>query len=170
MQVASIPDDHDIDDAQEQAPRGPEHHLAAAGKELFAQHGVPSLQIIQQLAQFAPERSDDANPRKRLADPAIDLLCVLADRTIDGPDAPREDQAHQHDAGNDRESGQRQPPVECEQHDDRYDQADEREGGRHDRHLQQSGRRIHVTGEARQDAARLHVPQLWQWQMQEPLK
>ena len=49
------------------------------------------------------------------------------------------------------------------------DQPDDRDRRRHDRHLQQSRRRLDVAGEARQDAARLHVPQLRQRQVQQPL-
>ena len=50
------------------------------------------------------------------------------------------------------------------------DQPNDRERRRHDRHLQQPGRRVDVAGEARQDAAGLHVPQLRQRQVQQPVE
>ena len=74
------------------------------------------------------------------------------------------------DAGNDRQRHQRQPPVERQQHDDGDDQPDQRDRRRDDRHLQQAGRRVDVAGEARQDAAGLHVPELRQRQVQQPIE
>ena len=65
---------------------------------------------------------------------------------------------------------QRQPPVQRQQHADGDEQPDERDGRRDDRHLQQAGRRVHVAGQARQDAAGLHVPQLRQRQVQQPVE
>ena len=43
-------------------------------------------------------------------------------------------------------------------------------GRRDDRALEQPGRRVDVAGEPREDAARLHVPQLRQRQMQQPVE
>ena len=53
---------------------------------------------------------------------------------------------------------------------DRDDQPDERHRWRHDCHLQEAGRRLDVAGESRQDAARLHVPQLGQRQVEQPVE
>ena len=50
------------------------------------------------------------------------------------------------------------------------DQPDDRDRRRDDRHLQQAGRRVDVAGETRQDAAGLHVPQLRQRQVQQPVE
>ena len=52
----------------------------------------------------------------------------------------------------------------------RDDQPDERDRRRHDRHLQEPGRGLDVAGEARQDAAGLHVPQLRQRQVEQPVE
>ena len=43
-------------------------------------------------------------------------------------------------------------------------------GRRHNRHLQQPRGRVHVAGQARQDAAGLHVPQFGQRQVQQPFE
>ena len=65
-------------------------------------------------------------------------------------------------------SASRQFSVNSNAHGD--EQADDRDGGRHDGHLQQPGRRVHVAGQAGQDAAGLHVPQLGQRQVQQPVE
>ena len=70
----------------EQAPRRPQHQLAAMREELFAQHRVPAAHVVEQLAHLAAERADHANAGERLADAAVDLLDVLAHRPIDRPD------------------------------------------------------------------------------------
>ena len=170
IQVAAVPDDHDVDRAEQQAPRRPDDHLATLREQLLAQHGVAPVHVLDQLAHLAAERAHDADAGERLADAAVDLLGVLAQRSIDRPDAARRREADEHDARNDRERRQREPPVQRHQHDDRDDQPDDRDRRRHDRHLQQSRRRIHVARDARQDAAGLHVPELRQRQMQQALE
>ena len=127
VQVAAVPDDHDVDAGDQQAPRRPQHQLAAMREQLLAQHGVPPAHVVEQLAHFPPERPDDANARERLADAAVDLFHVLANRAVDRPDAPRRDEAHQHRARDDGQRHQRQPPVQRQQHADGDDQPDERD-------------------------------------------
>ena len=119
VQVAAVPDDHDVDAADQQAPRRPQHQLAAMREQLLAQHRVPAAHVVEQLAHLPPERPHDADAGERLAHPAVDLLDVLAHRAVDRPDAPREGEAHQHRAGDDRQRRQRQPPVQRQQHDRR---------------------------------------------------
>ena len=74
VQVAAVPDDHDVDAGDQQAPRRPQHQLAAMREQLLAQHRVAAEHVVEQLAHLAPERADDADARERLADPAVDLL------------------------------------------------------------------------------------------------
>ena len=59
---------------------------------------MPAAHVVEQLADLAPERPHHADAGERLADPAVDLLGVLADRAVDRPDPPGEDEAHRHDA------------------------------------------------------------------------
>ncbi len=112
VEVPAVPDDHDVDRAEQEAPGRPEHQLAAVREELLAQHRVPAAHVVEELAHLAAERAHDANPRERLADAPVDQLGVLPHRAVDGPDAPREGEADQHHAGNDRERRQREPPVQ----------------------------------------------------------
>ena len=123
-----------------------------------------------QLLDLAAERAHDADARERLADPAVDVLDVLAHRAVNRPDAAREREADRHDAGDDRERRQRQPPVQDHQDGD----GDRSAGGarcrRDHRHLQQAGRRFDVSGQPRQDAAGLHLPELRQRQVQQPIE
>ncbi len=81
--------------------------------------------------RLAAERAHDANARERFADAAVDLLGVLSQRAIDRTHAPREREAHQHDAGNDRERGEREAPVQRQQHGDGDDQPNDRDRRRH---------------------------------------
>ena len=90
VQVAAVPDDDDVDAAEQQAPRRPEHQLAAVREQLLAQHRVAAAHVVEQLAHLAAERAHDADAGERLADAAVDLLGVLAQRPVDRPDAPRE--------------------------------------------------------------------------------
>ena len=64
--------------------------LAAVREQLLAQHRVAAAHVVEQLARLAAERAHDADAGERLADAAVDLLGVLADRAVDRPDAPRE--------------------------------------------------------------------------------
>jgi len=112
----------------QQPPRRPQEQLAALREHLLAQHGVPPQHVVEQLLHLPPERADDPNPREGLAHPAVDLLHVGAQRPVDGPDAPRERQAQQHDAGDDGHGRQGQPPVQREQHAHRDDQPQDRNG------------------------------------------
>ncbi len=170
VQVSAVPDDHDVDRAEQQAPRSPQDHFAAVCEHLFAQHGMPATNVFEQFAHLAPEGTHDANAGKRLAHAAVNPLHVFADDAVDGSDASRKDKTHQHHARNDRQRRQRQPPVQRQQQPHGDDQADDRDGGRHDGHLQQAGRGVHVPREAGQNAAGLHVPELGQRQMQQPLE
>ena len=131
---------------------------------------MPPAHVLDELALLAPEGAHDADARKRLADPAVDLLGVLAQRPVDRPDATRRRETDEHDARNDRKRRQREPPVQRHQHDDGDDQPHERDRRRHHGHLQQPRRRVHVAGDARQDAAGLHVPQIGQRKVQQPLE
>ena len=90
VQIAAVPDDHDVHAAEQQAPRRPEHQLAAVREQLLAQHRVAAAHVVEQLGRLAPERAHDANARERFADAAVDLLGVLAHRAVDRPDAARE--------------------------------------------------------------------------------
>src|SRR5439155_15160265 len=101
VQVSAVPDDHDVDRAEQQAPRSPENHFSAVREHLFAQHDVPAEHVVEQFAHFTPERTHDANPGKRLAHAAVNPLHVFADDAVDGPDSPRKDKTHQHHARND---------------------------------------------------------------------
>ena len=112
VQVAAVPDDDDVDAGDEQAPGGPQDQLAAMGEQLLAQDGVAAAHVVEQLAHFAAEGADDANAGEGFADAAVDLLDVLADRAVDGPDAAGRGEAHQHRAGDDGQGHERQPPVE----------------------------------------------------------
>ena len=102
VQIAAEPDDHDVDAGDEQAPDGPQQQLAAMREQFLAQHGVPAAHVVEQFALLPPERPHDADARERFADAAVDLLDVLAHRAIDRPDAPREDEAHEHRARDDQ--------------------------------------------------------------------
>ena len=62
------------------------------------------------------------------------------------------------------------PPVQEQEHAYGDEQAEDRNGGRHDRHLQEAGGGVYVAGQTGQDAARLHLPQRRQRQVQEPLE
>ena len=83
---------------------GPQHQLAPLGEELLTQHGVPAAHVVEQLAHLASEGAHDADAGERLADAAVDLLDVLAHRAVDRTNAAREDEAHEHRAGNHRQS------------------------------------------------------------------
>ena len=96
VQVAAVPDDDDVDARDQQAPRRPQHQLAPVREQLLAQHRVPAAHVVEQLPHLAPERADDADAGERLADAAVDLLDVLADRAVDRPDAARQREAHEH--------------------------------------------------------------------------
>ena len=56
--------------------------------------------------------------------------------------------------------GQSQPPIERQQNSDSDQKANRRHGRRNDGHLHQSGRRVHIAGKTRKNAARLHIPKL----------
>ena len=170
VQVAAVPDDHDVDGCREHAPRRPHQQLAAMREQLLAQDRLPAEHVVAQLARLARERADDADAGERLADAAVDAFDVLAHRSVDRPDAAREREADRHHAGDDGQRRQRQPPVQQQQDGHGDDQPDERDRRRDDRHLQQSGRRLDVAGEPRQDAARLHVPELRQRQVEQPVE
>ena len=149
VQIPAVPDDHDVDDAEQQPPRSPQHHLAAVREQLLAQHRVAAAKVPDELAHLAAERADDANARERLADTAIDLLRVLAKRTVDGPHTAGLREAQEHHARNDRERRQRQSPVQRHQHDDRHRETNDRNRRRHDRHLEQPGGRVDVARQPR---------------------
>ena len=83
VQLAAVPDDHDVHDAEQQAPRRPEHELAPVREQLLAQHRVAAAHVLEQLGRLAAERAHDADPRERLADAPVDLLGVLAQRAVD---------------------------------------------------------------------------------------
>jgi hypothetical protein len=59
-------------------------------------------------------------------------------------------------AGDDGHGCHRQPPVHVQENDHRDEQADDRDGGRDERHLEEPGGRVHVAGQTGQDATRLH--------------
>ena len=128
---------------------------------------MPSAQIFDELTQFTAERANHTDTGERFADASVDQFRVLPQRAIDRPHTTRLREAQEHDAGNNRQRHQRQAPVERREDDDRNEQADRGNGRRHDRELQQPGRRLHVTCQPRQDAARLHVPQCRQRQVKE---
>ena len=140
-------------------------------EQLLAQHRVTAEQVVEQLARLPRERADDADARERLAHAAVDALDVLADAS--GRSAGR-------GATNAKlisiTPGMMARAVSASRQFSsmstvtRDDQPDERDRRRHDRHLQQPGRRLDVAGEPRQDAAGLHVPQLRQRQVEQPVE
>lgn len=119
---------------------------------------LPS-KVQEQFPRFATERPDHPDARKCFTDASVDFLDVLAHDAIDGPHSFREDKTHQHRAGNNRDGRQRQAPVQGEQNPYRHRQSNHRNRRRHNRELHQPRRRIHVAGQAREDAAGFHVPQ-----------
>jgi hypothetical protein len=64
-------------------------------------------------------------PEKVSPTTAVDLLGVLAQRSIDRADPPRRREAHEDDTRNDRQGGEREPPVQGHQHDDGNQQPDD---------------------------------------------
>ena len=80
VQEPAVPDDHDVDDADEQPPEHPEDELPPVGEEILPQDRVPAQHVLQQLARLAPEGTDHPDARERLAHAAVDLLDVLARR------------------------------------------------------------------------------------------
>ena len=139
-------------------------------EQLLPQHRVSAAQVVEQLARLGAERPNDANARECLANSPIDLFGILTQRAIDRAHASRKRQTHQHHARDDRQRGEGQPPVQRDEHGDGKDQPDDRHCRRYNRHLKQARRRIDVAGEAGEDPARFHVPQLRQRQMQQPIE
>src|SRR3954471_2053333 len=169
IEIAAEPDDDDADPRLEQTPRRPQQQLAPVREQLFAEHCVPPQHEADQLLNLLAERTYHANAGERFADPPIHDLHILAYRSVNRPDAPREDEAQYHDAGDNRQRRDGELPVERQQNADGDDETDNRDGRRHDCHLQQSGGRFDVARETRQDAAGLHLPQARQRQVQQPL-
>ena len=75
VQVAAVPDDHHVDDRQQQAPGRPQHHLAPMREHLLAQHGVPPAACSRAAPAFraeAPARRESrrtSRPRGRRSVP-----------------------------------------------------------------------------------------------------
>ena len=155
-QVTAVPDDHDVDRRQREAPRRPEPELAAVCEQLLAHDQVPAARVLEHLAELASKRSHDADARERLADAAVDALDVFADRPVDRPDPLRRDEAHEHGARHDRERDERELPVEHDQHAHGDHEPDHGDRRRHDRELQQP--------------AGFHVVQPRERQVHEPLE
>ena len=170
VQQAAVPDDHDVDGAEQQPPGGPDHHLAPLGEELLAKDRVPAPQELQQLERLAPESPHHADAGERLPHAPVDPLHVLAHHAVDGPDAAREHETDDHDSGNDGQGRHRQPPVQREENHDGDQQAHHGNRGGDDRQLQEAGRGVHVAGDPRQDASRLHVPERRQRQVQQAVE
>jgi hypothetical protein len=170
VQEAAVPDDHHVDDADQQPPAHPQHELAPVREQVLAKDGVAPEHVLEQLARLAAEGAHNANAGKRLSDPAVDLLDVLAGHAVDRPHPPREDEAHHHRAGNDGHRHHREPPIQRQQDGQCDDQPDDRDRRRDDRHLHQPGSRVDIAGQPRQDPARLHVPQPRQRQVHQPFE
>ena len=80
IQVAAVPDDHDID-ARHSRPQ--EVHSTSSRRwanSSFRSTVCRPRHVFEQLAHFAAERPHDADAGERFAHAAIDLLHVLADR------------------------------------------------------------------------------------------
>ena len=89
VEIAAVPDDDDVDRRRGAGPRTSRAPSRDGARTAPCAAPCAGRACTRELAHLAAEGAHDANARKRLADAAVDLLRVLAQRPVDRPDAAR---------------------------------------------------------------------------------